>query len=134
MAIFRLITLEGWTYFMYLYMDSSGFIAAIYFPVLIVIGSFFFLNLFLAVITDTFSEMVKLQQQQEQDQLARLNGTNKKAAGGLSKDEQVSGMINAAKKKAQITGGIGNLSDAAVMFLAKAKEEQKRVQEENEMN
>jgi hypothetical protein len=67
MAIFRLITLEGWTYFMYLYMDSSGFIAAIYFPVLIVIGSFFFLNLFLAVITDTFSEMVKLQQQQEQD-------------------------------------------------------------------
>ena len=134
MAIFRLITLEGWTYFMYLYMDSSGFIAAIYFPVLIVIGSFFFLNLFLAVITDTFSEMVKLQQQQEQDQLARLHGTNKKAAGGLSKDEQVSGMINVAKKKAQITGGIGNLSDAAVMFLAKAKEEQKRVQEENEMN
>ena len=134
MAIFRLITLEGWTYFMYLYMDSSGFIAGIYFPVLIVIGSFFFLNLFLAVITDTFSEMVKLQQQQEQDQLARLHGASKKAAGGLSKDEQVSGMINVAKKKAQITGGIGNLSDAAIMFLAKAKEEQKRAQEENEMN
>ena len=59
LAIFRVITLEGWTYYMYLYMDTSGPIAAIYFPVLIVMGSFFFLNLFLAVITDTFSETVK---------------------------------------------------------------------------
>ena len=132
MAIFRLITLEGWTYFMYLYMDSSGFIAGIYFPVLIIMGSFFFLNLFLAVITDTFSDMVKLQQQQEREQLSGLNSTNKKAEG-LSKDEQVSAMINVAKKKAQISGGIGNLSDAAIMFLAKAKEEQKRVQEENDI-
>jgi hypothetical protein len=65
MAIFRLITLEGWTYYMYLYMDCSGPIASIYFPILIVMGSFFFLNLFLAVITDTFSEMVKVQQQQD---------------------------------------------------------------------
>ena len=117
---------------MYFYMDSSGFIAGIYFPVLIVMGSFFFLNLFLAVITDTFSEMVKLQQQQEHDQLSRLNSTNRKAEG-LSKDEQVSAFINITKKKAQISGGIGNLSDAAMMFLAKAKEEQKRVQEENDL-
>lgn len=56
MAIFRVITLEGWTGYMYNYLDSSGFIACIYFPILVVMGSFFFLNLFLAVITDTFSE------------------------------------------------------------------------------
>ena len=56
MAIFRVITLEGWTVYMYNYLDSSGFIACIYFPILVVMGSFFFLNLFLAVITDTFSE------------------------------------------------------------------------------
>ena len=42
-------------------------------------------------------------------------------------------MINVTKKKAQIAGGIGNLSDAALMFLAKAKEEQKREREESEM-
>ncbi len=41
-------------------------------------------------------------------------------------------MMNVAKKKAQISGGIGNLSDAAIMFLAKAKEEKKRLDEENE--
>jgi hypothetical protein len=51
------ITLEGWTGFMYNYIDSSGFIAGIYFPLLIVLGSFFLLNLFLAVIMETFSEM-----------------------------------------------------------------------------
>lgn len=42
---------------MYNYMDSSGFVAAIYFPILVIIGSFFLLNLFLAVIMETFSEM-----------------------------------------------------------------------------
>ena len=41
---------------MYNYLDSSGFVATLYFPILVVLGSFFFLNLFLAVITDTFSE------------------------------------------------------------------------------
>lgn len=56
MAIFRVITLEGWTGYMYNYLDSSGFIACIYFPILVVMGSFFFLNLFLAVITDSFTE------------------------------------------------------------------------------
>ena len=67
MSIFRAITLEGWTAVMYNYMDSSGFIAGLYFPVLIVIGSFFLLNLFLAVIMQTFSEMT--QKQKEQDKI-----------------------------------------------------------------
>jgi hypothetical protein len=42
---------------MYNYLDSTGFIAGIYFPILVIIGSFFLLKLFLAVIMETFSEM-----------------------------------------------------------------------------
>jgi hypothetical protein len=42
---------------MYNYMDASGFIAAIYFPILVVLGGFFLLNLFLAVIMESFEEM-----------------------------------------------------------------------------
>lgn len=57
LAIFRVITLESWTYVMYNYMDASGIIAAIYFPILIVLGGFFLLNLFLAVIMESFEEM-----------------------------------------------------------------------------
>ncbi len=42
---------------MYNYMDSGGIFAALYFPILVVIGGFFLLNLFLAVIMESFSEM-----------------------------------------------------------------------------
>jgi voltage-gated sodium channel len=57
LSIFRVITLEDWSYVMYNYMDSSGIIAAIYFPLLVVLGGFFLLNLFLAVIMESFADM-----------------------------------------------------------------------------
>jgi hypothetical protein len=57
LAIFRVITLESWTYVMYNYMDASGIMAALYFPFLVVLGGFFLLNLFLAVIMESFEEM-----------------------------------------------------------------------------
>lgn len=50
---------------MYNYMDAVGIISAIYFPVLVVIGSFFLLNLFLAVIMETFAEMSEVQKRVE---------------------------------------------------------------------
>lgn len=52
-----MITLESWTYVMYNYMDASGIMAALYFPFLVVLGGFFLLNLFLAVIMESFEEM-----------------------------------------------------------------------------
>jgi hypothetical protein len=60
LSIFRVITLEGWSYVMYNYMDAGGIFAALYFPILVVIGGFFLLNLFLAVIMEAFSEMSSL--------------------------------------------------------------------------
>jgi hypothetical protein len=57
LSIFRLLTLEGWSGVMYNYMDADGIFAAFYFPIIIIIGSFFLLNLFLAVIMESFSEM-----------------------------------------------------------------------------
>jgi len=65
LSIFRVITLEGWTAVMYNYLDSSGFVAGIYFPVLVILGSFFLLNLFLAVIMETFSDMNSKQQEND---------------------------------------------------------------------
>lgn len=56
MSIFRIITLEGWTNVMYNYLDSSGVVAGIFFPTVVIIGSFFLLNLFLAVIMQTFTD------------------------------------------------------------------------------
>lgn len=55
--VFRIVTLEGWSQIMYNYMDSVGLFSSIFFPLLVLIGSYFMLNLFLAVIMETFSEM-----------------------------------------------------------------------------
>jgi hypothetical protein len=50
---------------MYNYMDSTGLFSSLYFPLVVLLGSFFLLNLFLAVIMETFSEMTEIQKQLE---------------------------------------------------------------------
>ncbi|KAA0147079.1 hypothetical protein FNF31_07654 [Cafeteria roenbergensis] len=61
-AIFQSITMEGWTDIMYMVMDSyNGVAAGVYFVVLILFGSFFLLNLLLAVISEQFNESQKLE-------------------------------------------------------------------------
>jgi hypothetical protein len=60
LSIFRVVTLEGWSYVMYNYMDSVGLFSSFYFPLVVLLGSFFLLNLFLAVIMETFSEMTEI--------------------------------------------------------------------------
>ena len=63
--VFRIVTLEGWSQIMYNYMDSVGLFSSLFFPLLVLVGSYFMLNLFLAVIMETFSEMTDLQEQFE---------------------------------------------------------------------
>ena len=46
-------------------MDSTGLFSSLYFPLVVLLGSFFLLNLFLAVIMETFSEMTEIQKQLE---------------------------------------------------------------------
>ena len=65
MALFIVISLEGWDKIMYQAIDSRDVdlapeknyneFASMYFISFILIGSFFFLNLFIGVIFDTFS-------------------------------------------------------------------------------
>ena len=79
------MTLEGWTTVMYNYYDSSGLISVFFFPLLVVIGTFFILNLFLAVIMETFSDTDKMQKEKEERRkrreaarLEKLMGPSKK--------------------------------------------------------
>ncbi|XP_057290676.1 voltage-dependent calcium channel type A subunit alpha-1-like isoform X2 [Hydractinia symbiolongicarpus] len=58
-TVFQCITMEGWTEIMYhtfYSMDESGYIYAIYYISLIVIGSFFMLNLVLGVLSGEFAK------------------------------------------------------------------------------
>lgn len=54
-TVFQIITMDGWTAITYSMMDSSiAFIAALFFSTLIFLGSFFLVNLILAVILESF--------------------------------------------------------------------------------
>ena len=50
LTIFQVITLEGWSDILYNYQDSTNVFAAAFFSSIVLIGSFFLLNLILAVI------------------------------------------------------------------------------------
>ncbi|KAJ8283882.1 hypothetical protein COCON_G00027320 [Conger conger] len=71
-AIFQVITLEGWVDIMYFVMDAHSFYNFIYFILLIVVGSFFMVNLCLVVIATQFSETKQRESQLMKEQRVRF--------------------------------------------------------------
>ncbi|XP_048088342.1 voltage-dependent T-type calcium channel subunit alpha-1G isoform X6 [Alosa alosa] len=71
-AIFQVITLEGWVDIMYFVMDSHSFYNFIYFILLIIVGSFFMINLCLVVIATQFSETKQRESQLMKEQRVRF--------------------------------------------------------------
>ena len=56
LTIFQMITLEQWTTVMYLLMDSNiWWMGVLFCVILVVIGSFFLLNVILAVLADALN-------------------------------------------------------------------------------
>uniref|UniRef100_A0A8W4FAE0 Calcium voltage-gated channel subunit alpha1 H n=1 Tax=Sus scrofa TaxID=9823 RepID=A0A8W4FAE0_PIG len=70
-AIFQVITLEGWVDIMYYVMDAHSFYNFIYFILLIIVGSFFMINLCLVVIATQFSETKQRENQLMREQRSR---------------------------------------------------------------
>jgi hypothetical protein len=57
-VVFQCITLEGWTDIMYLAQDAhNDYFAYLYFLALTFVGSFFLINVALAVVWEAFSEL-----------------------------------------------------------------------------
>ncbi|XP_037069662.1 LOW QUALITY PROTEIN: voltage-dependent T-type calcium channel subunit alpha-1H-like [Pollicipes pollicipes] len=75
-AIFLVISLEGWTDIMYYIQDAHSFWDFIYFVLLIVIGSFFMINLCLVVIATQFSETKKRETERMRLERARFQSTS----------------------------------------------------------
>ena len=61
LSVFQVITLENWTDgMMYNFMDSDNtYISALFFILLVIFGSFFLMNLVLAQIIESYSELNK---------------------------------------------------------------------------
>uniref|UniRef100_A0A671YMH7 Calcium channel, voltage-dependent, T type, alpha 1H subunit a n=1 Tax=Sparus aurata TaxID=8175 RepID=A0A671YMH7_SPAAU len=70
-AIFQVITLEGWVDIMYYVQDAHSFYNFIYFILLIIVGSFFMINLCLVVIATQFSETKQRENALMREQRAR---------------------------------------------------------------
>uniref|UniRef100_A0A8C4N2X3 Ion transport domain-containing protein n=1 Tax=Eptatretus burgeri TaxID=7764 RepID=A0A8C4N2X3_EPTBU len=75
-AIFQVITLEGWVDIMYYVMDAHSFYNFIYFILLIIVGSFFMINLCLVVIATQFSETKQRENQLMEEQRAQFLSDN----------------------------------------------------------
>ncbi|KAF4672946.1 hypothetical protein FOL47_011216 [Perkinsus chesapeaki] len=87
LTVFQSITLEGWTDVMYLLQDShSDWFASVYFIILIIVGSFFLLNVALAVVWDAFSSI------EEENRLAAAKRVKKEAKKALRKASKDRGM------------------------------------------
>lgn len=73
LTIFQMITLEGWTIVMYNLMDSNIWWMAVLFCVLlVVIGSFFLLNVILAVLADALTMVDTVNTRQDQKRLQTI--------------------------------------------------------------
>lgn len=100
LAIFQAITLEGWTTIMYHTMDVySPVVSGAYFIVLVLFGSFFLLNLTLAVIWDNFSKGQSEEQAEEQKK-SRKHSAKRKAA------QQKLAHFRAAARVAEAAGDV----------------------------
>ncbi|CAK8686115.1 unnamed protein product [Clavelina lepadiformis] len=75
-AIFQVISLEGWVDIMYYVMDGYSFYSFIYFIFLIVIGSFFMINLCLVVIATQFSVTKQREQRLMEEQRLRFKSND----------------------------------------------------------
>jgi len=89
-TIFVMITLEGWSGLMYNLSDAStAWMAIIFCLLLVIVGSFFLLNVILAVIMDSFTEAndTKKHEKLEQEKRKLLKAQKRKCGIDTSDDE-----------------------------------------------
>ena len=79
-TIFQAMTLEGWTDTMYMLQDAWHPAVFLYFVLLVSVGSFYLINLFLAVIFESFSAAAATQRHEAQRQKRERQNANKIAA------------------------------------------------------
>ncbi|XP_061912234.1 voltage-dependent T-type calcium channel subunit alpha-1G isoform X1 [Entelurus aequoreus] len=104
-AIFQVITLEGWVDIMYFVMDAHSFYNFIYFILLIIIGSFFMINLCLVVIATQFSETKQRESQLMKEQRVRFMSSASTLASlsepGSCYDELLKYLVHIIRKGAR---------------------------------
>eukprot|EP01062_Namystynia_karyoxenos_P015970 TRINITY_DN1582_c0_g5_i1.p1 TRINITY_DN1582_c0_g5~~TRINITY_DN1582_c0_g5_i1.p1 ORF type:complete len:2356 (+),score=741.40 TRINITY_DN1582_c0_g5_i1:94-7161(+) len=73
LAIFQCLTMEGWTDIMYIVQDVHSDFGVVYFVLLVILGSFFVLNLALAVINEEFEQIREQDELRQRMEVQRLH-------------------------------------------------------------
>ena len=77
MIVFQCVTLEGWVDVMYACIQASGYLCTFYFISLVFLGAFYVLNLFLAVLWETYCDSLLAEAQAAEAEAAMaLAGPN----------------------------------------------------------
>jgi hypothetical protein len=76
LTVFQILTMENWQFILYTTMSQSGWTAAIYLISWIFIGNFVLLNLFLAILLDSFVEEDEEEKEQEDNIQMNLEANN----------------------------------------------------------
>ncbi|KAG9350358.1 hypothetical protein JZ751_026713 [Albula glossodonta] len=110
------ITLEGWVDIMYFVMDAHSFYNFIYFILLIIVGSFFMINLCLVVIATQFSETKQRESQLMKEQRVRFMSNASTLASfsepGSCYDELLKYLVHVVRK---VSRQLGQLTRAAAV-------------------
>ncbi|XP_053939069.1 voltage-dependent T-type calcium channel subunit alpha-1G isoform X15 [Cuculus canorus] len=120
-AIFQVITLEGWVDIMYFVMDAHSFYNFIYFILLIIVGSFFMINLCLVVIATQFSETKQRESQLMKEQRVRYLSNASTLASfsepGSCYDELLKYLVYIARKGSKQLVAVYRVAGARMGFL-----------------
>uniref|UniRef100_A0A663E5X7 Voltage-dependent T-type calcium channel subunit alpha n=1 Tax=Aquila chrysaetos chrysaetos TaxID=223781 RepID=A0A663E5X7_AQUCH len=121
-AIFQVITLEGWVDIMYFVMDAHSFYNFIYFILLIIVGSFFMINLCLVVIATQFSETKQRESQLMKEQRVRYLSNASTLASfsepGSCYDELLKYLVYIARKGSKQLVEVYRVAGVRMGFLA----------------
>uniref|UniRef100_A0A8C2UKP3 Voltage-dependent T-type calcium channel subunit alpha-1G n=1 Tax=Coturnix japonica TaxID=93934 RepID=A0A8C2UKP3_COTJA len=121
-AIFQVITLEGWVDIMYFVMDAHSFYNFIYFILLIIVGSFFMINLCLVVIATQFSETKQRESQLMKEQRVRYLSNASTLASfsepGSCYDELLKYLVYIARKGSKQLVELYRVAGVRMGFLA----------------
>ena len=119
MTIFQVLTGEDWNAVMYDGMRTTGTWACLYFILLVVIGNYIVLNLFLAILLDNFSGLDK---DEEEDPTTWANGGKARARGGASTQGGAARLRRRSRRRLRQHGAQeteGNADDGASAEVAR---------------
>ena len=113
LTIFQVITLADWNQIMTLYMNSNNpVMSVIFFYLLVIFGTFFILNLIMAVIMESFSKIdQQLLKEKKAQAIAQIKSLESDPSSISKPDPSSKLQSEIASKKFELNSNVGSQSN-----------------------